>query len=58
MVKLESALADWQKRDATSQSAVDNCKEGLKTEHKRKKELTKSIEDVSPHTALLIFPLV
>ena len=52
MKKLESALSEKQKLEAVAQSAVDNKKEGLKAENKRKKELTKNLNDVS---ALLIY---
>lgn len=46
MQKLEAALADKQKVEAVAQSAVDVKKEGLKAENKKKKELTKNIQDV------------
>lgn len=46
MQKLEAALADKQKVEAVAQSAVDVKKEGLKVENKKKKELTKNIQDV------------
>lgn len=45
MQKLEAALADKQKVEAVAQSAVDVKKEGLKAENKKKKELTKNIQD-------------
>ena len=47
MERLEAALAEVQKKDATAQSALDNCREGLKAEEKKKKELLKNQEDVS-----------
>lgn len=46
MQALETALADKQKVEAVAQSAVDVKKEGLKAENKKKKELTKNIQDV------------
>ena len=46
MQVLETALADKQKVEAVAQSAVDVKKEGLKAENKKKKELTKNIQDV------------
>ena len=47
MERLEAALADLQKKDATAQSGLDNCREGLKAEEKKKKELIKNQEEVS-----------
>ena len=47
MKKLESALSEKQKLEVLAQSAVDNKKEGVKAENKRKKELTKNLNDVS-----------
>ena len=46
MKKLESALSEKQKLEVLAQSAVDNKKEGVKAENKRKKELTKNLNDV------------
>lgn len=46
MEKLEATLADLQKKDATAQSGLDNCREGLKAEEKKKKELIKNQEEV------------
>ncbi|KAL4236668.1 Structural maintenance of chromosomes protein 2 [Mactra antiquata] len=45
MLKLEDALKEKKKQEALAQSAVDNKKEGLKAENKRKKELTKNMND-------------
>ncbi|KAK7100070.1 structural maintenance of chromosomes protein 2-like [Littorina saxatilis] len=45
MKELETAVADLQKKDATAQSALDNCREGLKAEEKKKKELIKNQQD-------------
>ena len=47
MKKLESALSEKQKLEVLAQSAVDNKKEGVKAENKRKKELNKNLNDVS-----------
>ena len=47
MKNLEASLSDKKKLEALAQSAVDNKKEGLKAENKRKKELTKNLTDVS-----------
>lgn len=47
MLQLEADLGVWQKKDATAQSALDSCREGLNVEQKRFKELTKSLDDVS-----------
>ena len=47
MKNLETALSEKKKLEALAQSAVDNKKEGLKAENKRKKELTKNLNDVS-----------
>ena len=47
MERLEAALADLQKKDATAQSGLDNCREGLKAEEKKKTELIKNQEEVS-----------
>ena len=49
MADLEQRLADLQKQDATAQSSVGNCKDGIKTEEKKKKELNKNKDDVSLH---------
>ena len=47
MKNLETALSENKKLEALAQSAVDNKKEGLKAENKRKKELNKNLNDVS-----------
>ena len=47
MKKLETALSEKQKLEVLAQSAVDNKKEGVKAENKRKKELNKNLNDVS-----------
>ena len=47
MQRLEARLTETKKSEALAQSAVDNKKEGLKAENKRKKELTKNLNDVS-----------
>lgn len=46
MKKLEDKLSENKKEEALAQSAVENKKEGLKAENKRKKELTKNSTDV------------
>lgn len=46
MKKLEDKLSENKKQEALAQSAVENKKEGLKAENKRKKELTKNSTDV------------
>ena len=53
MQKLEATLTEKQKAEAMSQSAVDNKKEGLKAEVKKRKELTKHCEDVSAYCLIL-----
>lgn len=45
--KLESNLSEKQKVEALAQSAVDNKKEGLKAEQKKKKDLIKQSDNVS-----------
>jgi len=45
--KLESKLSEIQKVEALAQSAVDNKKEGLKAEQKKKKDLIKQSDNVS-----------
>lgn len=47
MEKLEEKLASRQKMDALAQSSVDNKKESIKAEQKKKKELNKNCDDVS-----------
>lgn len=47
MQKLEASLSENKKLEALAQSAVDNKKEGLKAENKRKKELNKNLNDNS-----------
>jgi hypothetical protein len=46
MKKLEDTLSENKKLEALAQSAVDDKKDGLKAENKRKKELTKNSNDV------------
>ncbi|XP_077981159.1 structural maintenance of chromosomes protein 2-like [Glandiceps talaboti] len=45
MEKLELALGEVQKQDAKAQAAVDNKKESLKTEKKKKKDLEKNYKE-------------
>ncbi|XP_053388241.1 structural maintenance of chromosomes protein 2-like [Mercenaria mercenaria] len=45
MKKLEATLNDNKKQEALAQSAVDDKKDGLKAENKRKKELMKNSND-------------
>ncbi|XP_033737632.1 structural maintenance of chromosomes protein 2-like isoform X2 [Pecten maximus] len=45
MQKLEENLNEQKKAEALAQSAIDNKKEGLKAEQKKRKELTKHSED-------------
>ncbi|XP_060555176.1 LOW QUALITY PROTEIN: structural maintenance of chromosomes protein 2-like [Ruditapes philippinarum] len=45
MKKLEDTLSENKKLEALAQSAVDDKKDGLKAENKRKKELTKNSND-------------
>lgn len=44
---LEEALADVQRVDAKAQSALDLKKQNLKDETKKRKELVKSMEEVT-----------
>lgn len=49
MQQLEESLKEKQKLEALAQSAIDNKKEGFKTEQKKKKDLTKQCGDVSKY---------
>lgn len=51
---LEEALADVQRVDAKAQSALDLKKQNLKDETKKRKELVKSMEEVTGQSILLI----
>lgn len=46
---LEETLADVQRVDAKAQSAFDLKKQNLKDETKKKKELIKSMDEVTDH---------
>jgi len=46
MQEFDAKVNEHQKAEALAQSAVDNKKEGLKAEQKKKKELSKHNEDV------------
>lgn len=51
---LEEALADVQRVDAKAQSALDLKKQNVKDETKKRKELVKSMEEVTGQYILLI----
>lgn len=46
---MEETLADVQRVDAKAQSALDLKKQNLKDETKKRKELVKSMEEVSAY---------
>lgn len=47
MRALEESLAEAQRADTKAQSALDLVKQNLKGEEKKRKDLVKSMEDVS-----------
>lgn len=55
---LEEAFADVQRVDAKAQSALDMKKQNLKDETKKRKELVKSMEEVTGEYVLLICALL